>query len=410
MRRIANIAAFAAVALLVRTATAQQPAPTPVTPALDFSGLMFGSFNFRTDSAGKALAGGKNPNQFALDRVYLNFRLPAGDNGLIRVTTDVFQNQSTATNGYYQGWTIRIKYAYFQYTGLKDVFGTGSSLVGRVGSLHNVIIDQVETHWLRHLQQSGIERVGFFSSADVGVAGLMTLGNKWGEVYGTITNGPGYTSYDRDRFKDVAIRATLTPFAKTAGNAYVKSLVITPWFYKGTVGSAFAAGGAGQLGPGTNGAVTEGLTRNRYGIFAGARDRRLTLGVDYAQRVDESEAGANTAGSPRSVTDSTGRLIDGFIIARPLEWLDASKRSRLSLIGRYDHFTPNTNPTSVNYASTTPAYAFTMLGAAYELNQRITLTLDWQANSPTGFPPATGANVRPTARQSTVFLHWLATF
>src|SRR3954471_12283483 len=229
---------------VVRPVAAQTTATTP--PPIDFSGLMFGSFNMRNDSAAKAALGGKTPNQFALDRVYLTFRMPAGDNGSIRVTTDVFQNANTVTNGYYQGWAIRLKYAYFQYTGLKGSFGEGSSLTGRVGSLHNVIIDQAEAFWPRYLQQTGVERTGFFASADVGVAGLLTLGNKWGELYGTLVNGPGYTSYDRDRFKDFAIRASLTPFAKNGTNAYLKSLVVVPWYYKGAVGSTFAAGGAGQ--------------------------------------------------------------------------------------------------------------------------------------------------------------------
>lgn len=395
--------------VVVRPALAQTPAQT--VPAIDFSGLMFGSFNMRTDSAAKATLGGKAPNAFAIDRVYLTFRMPAGDNGSIRITTDVFQNTSTATNGYYQGWAIRLKYAYFQYVGMKDAFGAGSSLTGRVGALHNVIIDQAEAFWPRYLQQTGVERTGFFSSADVGVAGLLTLGNKWGELYGTVVNGPGYTSYDRDRFKDFSLRASLTPFAKDAKNAYLKSLVVVPWYYKGSVGSAFAAGGALQQGPGDNGAITDGLARNRYGIFAGVKDRRLAVGVDYAQRVDESETGSNTVAAPRVVIDSTGRLIDGYIVARPLEWLDAAKRSRLSLIARLDRFTPNADPTSVNYAGTTPSYDFTLFGAQYDVNQRITLTLDWQQNTPKGFPPATGTNIRPIPpKASTVFLHWQATF
>ncbi|HET9425132.1 MAG TPA: hypothetical protein VFO55_07170 [Gemmatimonadaceae bacterium] len=406
MRRII-IAGIVALAI-ARPAAAQQAAAS--TPPFDFSGLVFGSYGLRTDSAAKAALGGQMPNQFGIDRVYLTFRMPAGDNGQVRVTTDVFQNTNNATNGYYQGWAIRIKYAYFQYSGLKDFMGEGSSLTGRVGALHNVIIEQTDPFWPRYLQQNGVERTGFFSSADVGVAGLLTLGNKLGEVYGTVTNGPGYTSFDRDRFKDFAIRATLTPFAQSSGNTYLKSLAVTPWYYRGALASAFAAGGANQTGPGTNGAVTDALTRDRYGIFAGVRDRRFSLGVELAQRVDQSEAGSNTAAVPRVVTDSTGRLLAAYTVARPLEWLDGARRSPLSLIARYDRFTPHTDPGSVNYAGTTPSYDYTLFGAAYDVNQRITLALDWQTNTPKGFPPATGTNIRPTPRQSTVFLHWQATF
>ncbi len=204
-----------------------------VTPAFDFSGVLFGNYGYRTDSAAKATLGGSNPNQFTLERAYLTFRMPAGENAQIRVTTDIFQNTNNATNGFYQGWVVRLKYGYVQYTGLKSAFGAGSSLTGRIGVLHTVVIDWEEQYWPRYLAQAAVERYGFFSSADAGVAGLLTLGNKWGEVYGTVTSGPGYTAFEKDRFKDVALRLSLTPFAnQNALNPIRKSFSITPWFYK----------------------------------------------------------------------------------------------------------------------------------------------------------------------------------
>jgi hypothetical protein len=420
MKLTVCLALVVATVAFVPPVRAQQPAastPPPAAPGLDFSGVAFGSFSMRTDSAAKATLGGKAPNQFNIDRVYLNFRMPAGDNGAIRVTTDVFQNTSTAATNYYNGWSIRIKYAYFQYTALRDQFGKGSNLVGRVGALHTVVIDHEEGFWPRYLGQVAAERAyapssgGFFASADVGAAGLLTLGNKMGELYATVTNGPGYTSYERDRFKDFAVRGSLTPLANHASmNAVARTLTISPWAYLGKVGSGFAAGGAGQIGPGTNGAITDGLTRNRYGVFAGVKERRLTGGIEYAQRKDESESGLNTTAVPRVVADSSGRVIDGFIVARPLEWMDATKKSALGVVARYDRFTANTSPTSANYAGTTPSYSFTVLGLSYDVNQRITLALDWQAQTPSGFPPATGTYVRPTPKQSTMFVHWQATF
>lgn len=418
----------AAVTTLALRAHAQTPAPAVVTPAYDFSGVIFGSYNYRTDSAAKAGLGGSNPNQFTIDRAYLTFRMPAGDNGAIRITTDVFQNANTAQNAYYQGWAIRVKYAYLQYTGLKNQFGAGSNLVGRVGVLHTVVIDHEEGFWPRSLGQVAIERNGFFSSADAGVAGQLTLGNKWGEIYGTITNGPGYTSYEKDRFKDFAARLTLTPFAdheqpsaSAAGSAtpstapspvgvILKTFTISPWYYKGWVGSNFATGGAGQIGSGTNGAITDGLARDRYGVFVGLKERRLTAGVEFAQRKDESETGANTTASPRAVHDSTGRVLSGFAIARPLEWFDASQKSNFSLVGRWDRFTPNTSPTSPNYTGTTPAYNYYVLGAAYDMTQRMTFTLDYQNQSPTSFPAPTSTNVRGTPQQSTIYLHFNVAF
>jgi hypothetical protein len=221
-------------------------------------------------------------------------------------------------------------------------------------------------------------------------------------------NGPGYNSYERDRFKDPAIRLHLTPLANTTG--FFRTLQVMPWYYKGFVGSQFATGGAGQIGPGENGAVTDALTRDRYGLLAGVKERRLSIYTEIAWQHDQSESGANTIASPRVVSDSIGRMVDGYVIARPLEILNPEMHSPFMLVARYDHLTPNVDPSSPAYAGTKPSYDFTTLAAAYELNQRITLAVDWQQDRPAGFPAPTGGNVRPRPRASTVFLHWNATF
>lgn len=425
-RRARGLATLVAPFLIVAPLALHAQQATP--PAIDFSGVVFGNFAYRTDSAAEASLGGKHPNQFTVERAYLTFRMPAGTNGAIRVTTDVFQNTNSAQNAYYQGWAVRIKYAYLQYTGLKGAFGTGSSLLGRIGILHTVVIDHEESFWPRYLSQTAIERNGFFSSADAGAAGLLTLGKKWGEIYGTITNGPGYASYEKDRFKDLALRVSLTPFddhtsptapppgtvtpstAPPPLGSIIKTFAVSPWFYKGWVGSAFQSGGAGQVGPGTNGAITDGLTRDRYGVFVGVHERRLAAGAEWAQRKDESEKGSNTAAAPRVVTDSTGRLLDGFIVTRPAELFNPSHQSPFSVVARFDHFTPNTSPTAAAYAGSTPSYNFWILGASYDATQRITFALDWQKQMGTSFPAAVGTNVRPTPDASTIFLHFQAIF
>jgi hypothetical protein len=331
-----------------------------------------------------------------------------GDNGAFRFTTDIYQNTSPATNGYFQGWAIRMKYAFFEYTMLRDRFGKGTSLLARVGSINNVIIDPTVGAWPRFFSPIAVERVPYFSSADIGAGLLLTLPNKLGDVYATVMNGPGYSSYEKDRFKDPAIRVLLTPLANREG--YLSTLQIMPWYYKGFVGSEFASGGAGQVGAGENGAITDAMTRDRYGLLAGIRDRRFTIFSEIAWHHDQGESGGNTVASPRVLSDSVGRMIDGYIVARPLELLNPEKRSAFMLIARYDHLTPNVDPSSPAYAGATPAYDFTIFGAAYELNQRITAAVDWQQDRSAGFPPPTGSNVRPRPKASTVFLHWNVVF
>ena len=275
------------------------------------------------------------------------------------------------------------------------------------------MIDHEEQFWPRYLSQVALERNGFMVSADGGAAGLLTLGNKWGEVYGTVVNGGGYTAVERDRFKDFALRLSLTPLASHDNmSPILKSFAITPWFSKGWNPSTFAAGGTGQVGPGDNGAITDGLQKDRYGIFGGIKERRIIAAAEWAQRKDASDgpAAGNTAAIPRVVTDSTGRLFDGFLLLRPVELFDATKKSGLQLIGRFDHFTPNTDPTAVNYAGSTPSYNYWVLGGAYDVTSRFTLALDWQVQNPTSFPTAVGTNIRPTPRTSSLFLNWQATF
>ena len=120
------------------------------------------------------------------------------------------------------------------------------------------------------------------------------------------------------------------------------------------------------MGPGTNGAITDCMSRNRFGVFAAIKDSticdfrnggrcRLTAGLQYAQRHDESDNGGNTLTSPRVDHDSTGRLLDGFLFIRPVEVFDPSQHSPFSLVVRFDHFTPQTDPGSsvpgaANYA------------------------------------------------------------
>ena len=437
LRSISAAALVASVTLSVGAQTPTAPSAPPATAGFDFSGVIFGNWSMKTDSASKANLGGQSPNSFDLGRAYLTFKMPAGDNGAIRVTTDVFQNTNPAQNSYYQGWVVRIKYAYAQYTGARNSMGPGSNILGRIGVLHTVAIDNEEQYWPRYLNVTGIEKNGFFSSSDAGVAGLATLGNKWGEIYGTITNGSGYASYDNpgttgqpvgsNRFKDFGLRMTLTPFANDASmNHYIRYFALSPWGYLGYNASAFQSGGAGQTGPGTNGAITDGMKRNRFGLFASVKDSsscdfrnggrcRMTAGFDFAQRMDASDNGGNTAASPRVVHDSTGRLLDGFIFLRPIEIFDESNKSPLSVVARFDHFTPQTDPSSsvpgaANYVGTTPAYNFYVLGASWDLNQRITLTADYQAQSPTNFPAPTGTNVRPTPETKQFFIHFVANF
>jgi hypothetical protein len=389
MKRI--VYGLAAALLAPAALQAQQPADTtkPAAPPpaasvsipVDFSGVIYANYQYRGD-AGAA----KSTNKFDVERAYLTFRMPAGDRASIRITADVFQQTTPPNDVFYRGWVIRAKYAYLQYDYLKSA--TGWNGLVRGGLLHNVVIDHIESFWPRWISQSPVERAGFFSSSDAGVATQLTFPNKFGELYASIVNGPGYTSRETDRFKDYAARLSLTPLSGSS-NKVIKTFALTGWTYVGAVGSQFTAGGPGQVGT-----VGSSLPRTRAGIFAGVRDPRLTAGIEWDTRKDGRENGANTLLSPRVEVDSTGRLIAGFVTVKPFQLLNAQSTFPLGLIARWDRFKPNTD---------TDSYINTVIGGlTWDLNKKTALSLDYQEQT-----PHSGAIAAAT---KTYFLHLVANF
>ena len=363
------------------TRPAPPPPPATVSIPVDFSGVLYANFQYLGDKGAA-----HSTNKFDLERAYLTFRMPAGDRASIRITADVFQQTTTPNDNFYRGWVIRAKYAYLQYDYLKSA--TGWNGLARAGLLHNVVIDHVEQFWPRWISQTPVERAGFFSSSDAGVATLISFPNKFGEIYATIVNGPGYTSRETDRFKDYAARVSLTPFS-AADNKFIRTFTLTGWTYVGAVGSAFTAGGPGQVGQ-----VGVSLPRTRSGGFVGLRDPRLTLGGEWDTRKDGSETGANTVALPRVEVDSTGRLIAGFATIKPFQLMNDQSTFPLGLIARWDRFKPNTD---------TDGYINTVIGGlTWDLTKKTALSLDYQEVT-----PHSGAIAAAT---KTYFLHLVANF
>lgn len=351
-------------------------------PRVKVSGVVFGNFQVRTDAAAKDSAGGKSWSRFDIARAYLNFRAPVGQRTRVRVTTDVFQNAGSADQG---GWTLRLKYAYLQHELIENLAGIeGFTAVARVGMLHTVAISHVQRFWPRWLGSSALRQHGYFASSDVGAALRLTFPQEHGEAYFTITNGPGYAEPENDRFKDIAARVSLTPFASSSG--FFRSLAISPWYSKGWSASEFVLGGPGQVDR-----VGDGLQKDRRGLFIGLQERRLTGGLEFAQRLEQVEGGANTAPSPRTVGRRTGNLISAFAILRPADIVDTSRRSKLSVIGRFDRFQLDDGSVATTDLG--------VLGVIWSV-KRTSLALDFQrVSSPIG---------DTTPSTATWFLHWVA--
>ena len=376
-----------------RATNAQQADPKPVTPLLDFSGLLLGNYRYTYDSLTKLANGGHAANKFDVERVYLNFRMPAGDDGSIRVTTDIFNQTASPANAYYAGWTVRLKYAYFQYNFLHDIAGQkGFNATARVGMLNTAVIDHEEGFWPRYLSQTAVERNGFFASSDLGIAALVTLPNKLGEVYATVANGPGYSVSETDPYKDYSARVSIMPFG--ARSNILKTFTISPWIYFGKTASKFLSTA------GATSDVTDGLKRNREGLFVGLKDRRLTLGVEYAKRTESTEVGTTLAA--RTVYDNAGTLTSAFAIVRPLEFADPKKKSPFGLVARLDNLKPFDNITAAGAQTIDAANQLIIAGVFWDLTSKATFSIDAQNLTPKG-----GST---TAKVKTMFAHMSIAF
>jgi|GEM_PF-483064 len=354
--------------------------PTPArAPQLDFSGVMFANYQYRLDRGVS-----RGANKFDVERVYLTFRMPAGDRASVRITTDLFQQQSSGNDGFYRGWVVRAKYAYLQYDYLKR---TGLTAVARLGLIHNVFIDHDESFWPRWVGTVATDRYGYFSSADAGLVSLVTLPGRRGELYVTLVNGPGYTSRETDRFKDYGARLTLTPFAGSA-SALWRTLALTGWTYQGAVGSKFATAGPGQIGP-----IGSSLQRDRWGVFAGLKHPRLTLAAQYAARSDEGESGDNTTALPRAVVDSSGNLVSAYAMARVLGSAGSTVKP-VHILARVDQVT--------THRSRGDRHRLVVGGLIWDFTSAASLALDYQE-----LLPQRGAAV---AASKTMFLHVGARF
>jgi hypothetical protein len=359
-------------------AAAPPPAPAPTYP-FDFSGVIYTSLQ----SGGAR--GARAQNRFELDRAYLTFRAPAGDNVGIRVTADIYQQRDSTKDGFYRGWAFRAKYAYVQYDFLRGV-GTELKANARLGMLHTPIIDYEEQFWPRGLSQVAIEQAGFQSSADMGAATTVTLPNHHGEVYAVVNNGAGYGSRETDRFKDYAGRVSITPLAN--GHSFFRTLTLSPWYSKGYAASAFAAQ-KGTVLP-----VSAGQQKDRYGFFAALKDPRITLGSQLAWRKDAIETADTTVATAPTVTTRTGSVLSLYTIAKPLTFVSAGPNWPLAVVLRWDRVRVDTGKD--------PYQTFVIAGLQYELSKKATVTLDYQDGEPK--KGSTAADTR------TLFVHVIANF
>jgi hypothetical protein len=167
--------------------------------------------------------------------------------------------------------------------------------------------------------------------------------------------------------------------------ALLKTFTVTPWYLKGATADKIAG-------------VGSGLRKDRYGLFVGLRDPRLTAGIDLAQNTETGESG--TTAATRAVSDSSGRVLAGFLWAKPWTADKSSALQPLGFLARFDKITPRTDaPVAANQPA---EYHIFIGGLTWDLNNRTAISFDYQEQLP---------NTIGTVTQSkTFFAHIVANF
>jgi hypothetical protein len=388
---------LAGATLLVLLATSATPARAQGDGGrrtVELSGVLFGNYQYHVEpgtnpAEDQQVRAGAEQNQFVLDRAYVTVRATAGSRASVRVTSDLYRGGD--------GYQLRLKYGYLDYRFLER--GQASAFA-RLGMLPGIMIEHEESYWPRWVAQAPLDRAAFFPSADLGLAVGVTLPGQFGELYAQVVNGQGYQNVGAsdDRFKDYAARVTLRPFANLTP-ATLRSLVVSPWYYRGDSASIFGPNSALAGVPGYLGPVAEGRRRDRFGIFVGWDDPRLTAGLSVGRRESDVEGGANTAASPVTVTRLSEKLVAGFAVVRPLAFIDgdSTHRSPLAVVLRYDRDDVDTDTPGRTH--------FVVAGLAYDLTPNVSLALDYQETLPEKGLPAARSNTRQI-----YFAHFQAKF
>ena len=394
IHRSARAALVAAAMITAASAAPAQAQDGGSRPRVELSGVLFGNYQYHVEpgtnpAEDQQVRAGSEQNQFALERAYVTVRAAVGSRASVRVTSDFYRGDD--------GYQLRLKYGYLDYRFLER---GQTSAFARFGMLPGIMIEHEESFWPRWVAQAPLDRAGFFPSADLGVALGVTFPGQFGELYAQVVNGQGFQNVGAsdDRFKDYAARVTLRPFANLTP-ATLRSLVVSPWYYRGDSASVFGPNSARAGTPGYLGPIAEGRRRDRFGIFVGWDDPRVVAGLSVGRRESDVESGANTAASPAAVTRVSEKLVAGFAVVRPLAFFDgdSTHRSPFAVVLRYDRDDADTE---------TPGRTrYVVGGLAYDLTPNVSFALDYQETLPENDLPPARANTRQI-----YFAHFQAKF
>lgn len=257
----------------------------------------------------------KNSNQFNIDRIYLQSEYFATDKVRFQLTLDSGVTRNASGN---QVFLAETKSAFIE---VKDLVAKGLYL--RAGILPLAWIPYEEELWGYRVQGPlPMDRWGYITSADIGLAVGGSLPSKYGSFQVNLTDGEGFRFSELGKRKEVQARLTVNPLASMGGLA--SGVFVTGY---GSFGEYDDTGLAARA-------------KSRVIGEVGFQSAPLTVAGAYAVARDSQPKvkGRYTVGDENLVT---GHGLYGFAIVNVGELSHAPVMEGVDVVARYDHLEPD---------------------------------------------------------------------
>ena len=195
-RKVATIAQLVALTAAVSTQTAM----ANDAPAVKTGGLIFAHYGYDLTEvpSEEYEEGDPRPNEFDIDRVYLNFKTKIDDTFSVRITSDVGRTNDKKLE-------LFLKYAYLQVKASDEI-------KLRFGSAGTPQVGFSDKFWgQRWLAKSFTDQEKILSSADLGIFALGSHADGLFSWSTAIINGEGYGNPESDTDKAAQVRLTVDP-------------------------------------------------------------------------------------------------------------------------------------------------------------------------------------------------------
>jgi hypothetical protein len=293
---------------------AEAPKPSSWTDRVRLSSQAFLRYSYELGEEARGA------NQFQLDRLHLQAEFLATDRVRFQVTLDAGDTRNSAGN---QVFFAQTKNAFVE---VKDLIAKGLYL--RAGIVPLAWIPYEDEVWGYRVQgPTTLDRWGYLTSADFGLAFGGPLPSKYGSFQVNVNNGEGFKFIEPGKRKELQSRLTLKPLAARGG--VPAGLFIT---------------GYGSYGR-YDDAHLPARERTRVIGQVGLQSTPLTLAASYVVARDANAKVGNR------YTVSTENLVRGeglyaFAVLNVGALIPAAER--VDLFGRYDSLDPDTEAENNN--------------------------------------------------------------